>query len=61
MIENNQKMGLYEVYGDDIINENKRDETNKTNEVTSTNTIDVVANSTPNDEDIETFIHETKL
>jgi cell division protein FtsL len=53
MIENNQKMGLYEVYGDDIINENKKDEINKTNEITSTNTTDVVANSTPNDEDIE--------
>jgi septal ring factor EnvC (AmiA/AmiB activator) len=67
MVEHDQKLGLYddldylmeenykgyEVYGDDIINENKKDETNETNEVTSTNTIDVVANSTPNDEDIE--------
>jgi hypothetical protein len=67
MVEHDQKLGLYddldylmeenykgyEVYGDDIINENKKNETNETNEVTSTNTIDVVANSTPNDEDIE--------
>jgi hypothetical protein len=67
MVEHDQKLGLYddldylmeenykgyEVYGDDIINENKKDETNETNEVTSTNTTDVVANSTPNDEDIE--------
>jgi hypothetical protein len=53
MIENNQKMGLYEVYGDDIINETEKNEINKTNEITSTNTTDVVANSTPNDEDIE--------
>jgi len=67
MVEHDQKLGLYddldylmeenykgyEVYGDDIINKNKKDETNETNEVTSTNTIDVVANSTPNDEDIE--------
>jgi cell division protein FtsL len=67
IVEHDQKLGLYddldylmeenykgyEVYGDDIINENKKDEINETNEVTSTNTIDVVANSTPNDEDIE--------
>jgi len=32
MIENNQKMGLYEVYGDDIINENKENENYKENE-----------------------------
>ena len=67
MVEHDQKLGLYddldylmeenykgyEVYGDDIINENKKDEINETNEVTSTNTIDVMANSTPNDRDIE--------
>jgi len=53
MVEYDEKLGLYEVYGDDIINENKENEINETNEVTSTNTIDVVANSTPNDEDVE--------
>ena len=67
MVEHDQKLGLYddldylmeenykgyEVYGDDIINETEKNEINKTNEVTSTNTTDVVANSTPNDEDIE--------
>ena len=67
MVEHDQKLGLYddldylmeenykgyEVYGDDIINENKKDEINETNEVTSTNTIDVVGNSTLNDEVIE--------
>jgi len=53
MIENNQKMGLYEVYGDDIINETEKNEINKTNEITSTNTTDVVANSTPDDGIIE--------
>jgi cell division protein FtsL len=53
MMEYDQKMGLYEVYGDDIINETEKNEINKTNEITSTNTTDVVANSTPNDEDIE--------
>ena len=53
MVEYDEKLGLYEVYGDDIIKENKKDEINETNEVTSTNTTDVVANSTPNDEDVE--------
>jgi len=67
MVEHDQKLGLYDdldylmkkkyksyqVYGDDIINETEKNEINKTNEVTSTNTTDVVANSTPNDEDIE--------
>jgi cell division protein FtsL len=53
MMEYDQKLGLYEVYGDDIINETEKNEINKTNEITSTNTTDVVANSTPNDEDIE--------
>jgi hypothetical protein len=32
MAEFNQKMGLYEVYGDDIINENNEDETNEKKE-----------------------------
>jgi hypothetical protein len=32
MTENNQKMGLYEVYGDNIVNENEKNETNKKNE-----------------------------
>ena len=53
MVEYDEKLGLYEVYGDDIINETEKNEINKTNEVTSTNTTDVVANSTPNDEDVE--------
>ena len=66
IVENDEKLGLYDlddlmqenykdykVYGDDIINENKENEINETNEVTSTNTTDVVANSTPNDEDVD--------
>ena len=35
MVEDNQKMGLYEVYGDNIINENEKNETNKENETES--------------------------
>ena len=53
MVEYDEKLGLYEVYGDDIINENKENEINKTNEVASTNTTDVMANSTPDDGIIE--------
>lgn len=43
----------YKVYGDDIINETEKNEINETNEVASTNTTDVVANSTSDDEIIE--------
>jgi hypothetical protein len=32
MMENDEKLGLYEVYGDNIINENEKNETNKKNE-----------------------------
>ena len=53
IMEYDQKLGLYEVYGDDIVNENKENEINETNEVASTNTTDVVANSTTDDEVIE--------
>jgi hypothetical protein len=34
MVENNQKLGLYEVYGDDIVNENEKNETNEKKETT---------------------------
>jgi hypothetical protein len=67
MVENNQKMGLYdnlddlmeenykdyEVYGDDIINENKKDETDAKNEETPVEFIDDMGNDTSNNEIIE--------
>jgi hypothetical protein len=67
MVENNQKMGLYdnlddlmeenykgyEVYGDNIVNENERDETDAKNEERPTDSIDDVGNLTLNDEVID--------
>jgi hypothetical protein len=59
MIENNQKLGLYEVYGDDIINENKENETNTKNEETNVESIDVMADVPPISEIIEEPVHLT--
>jgi hypothetical protein len=53
MIENNQKMGLYEVYGDDIINENKKDEINETKEIEPIESNDIVVDDTLTSEIIE--------
>jgi hypothetical protein len=70
MVENNQKLGLYDlddlmqenykdykVYGDDIINENKKDEINETKEIEPIESNDVVADDTPTSEIIEEPIH----
>jgi hypothetical protein len=35
IMENDEKLGLYEVYGDNIFNENEKNEINETNEITS--------------------------
>ena len=59
MIENNQKLGLYEVYGDDIINENKENETNKKEEDTNVESTDVVVDVAPTSEIIEEPVHLT--
>ena len=42
IVENDEKLGLYEVYGDDIINENKKNETEAKNEETNVKSTDVV-------------------
>jgi hypothetical protein len=60
MIENNQKMGLYEVYGDDIINENKKDEINKKKEDTNVKSTDVVVDATPISENVEEKLPDLK-
>ena len=64
MIKNNQKLGLYDnlddlmeenykdykVYGDDIVNENKKNETNAKNEEKLTDSVNDVGNVTSNTE-----------
>ncbi len=73
MVENNQKLGLYDlddlmqenykdykVYGDDIINENKENETNKKEEDTNVESTDVVVDDTPTSENVEETLPDLK-
>jgi hypothetical protein len=67
MVEHDQKLGLYddldylmeenykgyEVYGDDIINENKKDEINEKKEDTNVKSTNVVVDATPISENVE--------
>ena len=74
MVEHDQKLGLYddldylmeenykgyEVYGDDIINENKKDEINEKKEDTNVKSTDVVVDATPISENVEARIPDLK-
>jgi hypothetical protein len=74
MVEHDQKLGLYddldylmeenykgyEVYGDDIINENKKDEINKKKEDTNVKSTDVVVDATPISENVEETLPDLK-
>jgi hypothetical protein len=74
MVEHDQKLGLYddldylmeenykgyEVYGDDIINENKKDEINKKKEDTNVKSTDVVVDATPISENVEEKLPDLK-
>ena len=72
IIENDEKLGLYDlddlmqenykdykIYGDDIINENKENETNTKNEETNVKSIDVMVDVPPISEIIEEPVHLT--
>jgi hypothetical protein len=72
IVENDEKLGLYDlddlmqenykdykVYGDDIINENKENETNTKNEETNVKSIDVMVDVPPISEIIEEPVHLT--
>jgi hypothetical protein len=74
MVEHDQKLGLYddldylmeenykgyEVYGDDIINENKKDETNEKKEDTNVKSTNVVVDATPISENVEEKLPDLK-
>jgi hypothetical protein len=73
MVENNQKLGLYDlddlmhenykdykVYGDDIINENKENETNKKEEDTNVESTNVVVDDTAVSENVEENIPDLR-
>jgi hypothetical protein len=60
MIENDEKLGLYEVYGDNIVNENEKNETNKKEEDTNVESTDVVVDDTPTSENVEETLPDLK-
>jgi len=60
MVENNQKLGLYEVYGDDIVNENEKNETNKKEEDANVESTNVVVDDTPTSENVEENLPDLK-
>jgi hypothetical protein len=60
MVENNQKLGLYEVYGDDIVNENEKNETNKKEEDTNVESTNVMVDDTPTSENVEENLPDLK-
>jgi hypothetical protein len=60
MMENDEKLGLYEVYGDNIVNENEKNETNKKEEDTNVESTDVVVDDTPTSENVEEILPDLK-
>ena len=60
MIENNQKLGLYEVYGDDIINETEKNEINEKKEDTNVKSTDVVVDVESVSENVEENLPDLK-
>ena len=57
IMENDQKLGLYEVYGDDIVNEIEKNEINEKKEDTNVKSTDVVVDATPLSKIIEEPTH----
>jgi hypothetical protein len=66
IIQNDEKLGLYEVYGDNIVNENEKNEINEKKEdesiVVNDNVADDTSDATTIDEDItklqwESYMH----
>jgi hypothetical protein len=60
IMENDEKLGLYEVYGDNIVNENEKNETNKKEEDTNVESTDVVVDDTPTSENVEENLPDLK-
>jgi hypothetical protein len=60
IMQNDEKLGLYEVYGDNIVNENEKDEINEKKEDTNVESTDVVVDDTPTSENVEEKLPELK-
>jgi hypothetical protein len=60
IMQNDEKLGLYEVYGDNIVNENEKNEINEKKEDTNVESTDVVVNDTPTSENVEEKLPDLK-
>jgi len=60
MMENDEKLGLYEVYGDNIVNEIEKNEINEKKENTNVESTDVVVDDTPTSENVEETFSDLK-
>jgi hypothetical protein len=60
IMQNDEKLGLYEVYGDDIVNENEKNEINTKKENTNVESTDAVVDVTPISENVEEHISNLK-
>ena len=60
MMEYDQKLGLYEVYGDDIVNEIEKNEINEKKEDTNVKSTDVVVDATTISENVEEKLPDLK-
>jgi len=60
MVEYDQKLGLYEVYGDDIVNEIEKNEINEKKEDTNVKSTDVVVDATSISKNVEEKLPDLK-
>ena len=60
IMQNDEKLGLYEVYGDNIVNEIEKNEINEKKEDTDVKSTDVVVDATPISENVEEKLPDLK-
>jgi hypothetical protein len=60
IMQNDEKLGLYEVYGDNIVNEIEKNEINEKKEDTDVKSTDVVVDATPISENVEETLPDLK-
>ena len=60
IMQNDEKSGLYEVYGDNIVNENKKNEINEKKEDANVESTNVVGDVTPISENVEEKLPDLK-
>ena len=60
IMQNDEKLGLYEVYGDDIVNENEKNEINEKKEDTNVESTNVVVDDTFTSENVEEKLPDLK-